>query len=120
MPLFKKKSLIVTLTIISILIILSVLNYNRIKFEYYAWNLSSEDFNERENSAKEIIKMGDVALPFLIEKLHHRFIFETDYVVYCLEEITNAHTYDINKANFYNEVIPFWKKWWKKESYKYE
>ena len=102
------------------LVILSIFNYNRIKFEYFVWDLSSENEIKREQAAEEIIKMGDIAIPYLINKLDKQFIFETDYVVYCLEEITHANTYNRDKADFYKEVIPFWKQWWKVNSYKFK
>jgi hypothetical protein len=59
--------------------------------------------------------MGNYAVPLLIGKLDRRFIFETDCVVFCLEQITKAPvTYEVGRSNLTKEAIPFWKEWWTK------
>jgi hypothetical protein len=101
--------------------ILLVSNTRRLEFEYYVWNLSSESTTDREYYSAKIISMGDYVVPMLIHKLDHQFIFETDYVVLCLEQITKATvTYEVGRSDLTKEMIPFWKEWWSKNRHKYD
>lgn len=116
MKFFKSKFF---LSIIFLLIFASLFffwNYDRIKFEYYVWNLSSESVSEREYYSEKIKKMGDDAVPFLIEKLDHKFIFETFYVIKNLENIIGT---DDNYPTSELDQIEYWKKWWSNNKKKY-
>lgn len=92
---------------------MTLLFKEKILFEYYVWNLSSESYDKRENNAKNIIKLSTDAVPMLLGKLDNKFIYETDYIIYCLEQITSEkgdyHTTD--------SAILFWKKWGKDNDY---
>lgn len=100
------------IAIFTIGLVLIFLYQNRIKFEYFAWNLSSENYYTREESIKKIIAMGNVAIPFIINRLDHPYIFETDYLIKVLEKNEKV------KFDYKNqkEAIIFWKKWWKLNS----
>lgn len=100
------------LILLLMLLSFSVIYHKRIQFEYYVWNLSSEDPDKRDANAAKIISMGYEAVPWLIDKLDRHYIFETEYEVFCLERITRTNTYDPKTVNFYEVALPFWKKWW--------
>ncbi len=101
--------------------ILFVWNVRKLQFEYYVWHLSSEAVTDREYYAAKIISMGDDAVPLLVSKLDHQFIFETDYVVFCLEQITKADvTYQLGHSSLTSDIIPFWKQWWNKHQHEYK
>ncbi|PKL84783.1 MAG: hypothetical protein CVV22_11405 [Ignavibacteriae bacterium HGW-Ignavibacteriae-1] len=86
---------------------------DRAIFEYYVWHLSSESLEIRENSAAKIIDLGNEAIPKLLNKLDRKYIFETDYIVYCLEEITN----ESGKYQTSDSAIRYWKNWVKLNNY---
>lgn len=103
------RSMKIYLILLTILIILLLVQFERIKFEYYVWNLSSENVSERETFAAKIVKMDSMVVPLLIKKLDSRYIFETEYIIECLEKI-------IGIPKEYPKDIPtqtaYWKKWW--------
>ena|SRR3990172_10173696 len=113
-----KKSRIVLSILILILIslLIFILNFNRIRFEYYAWHLSSESISEREIHAEKITKMGGTAVPLLIEKLDHRYIFETQYIINSLEKNIGTDK-DYPKSQV--DQIVYWKKWWSDNKQKF-
>jgi hypothetical protein len=90
-----------------IIVFLSFVFCDRIKFEYYTFNLSSEDYIVREENAEKIVKMGkmgNIAIPMIIDKLDNPYIYETDYLVDCIGEITQI------KVNHraHDSIINFW------------
>lgn len=115
----KQKYVLGFLIVVASISLIIATNYDYFKFEYFVWNLESDGEAEREATANEIVKMGNKAIPYLMSNLESKQIFVPYYMVYCLEKITNAQTYDRRNADFYKEVIPFWKSWWAKNSYKY-
>lgn len=116
MKLFKSKLFLLISSLIILILFFSLWNYDRIKFEYYVWNLSSESVSEREYYSEKIKKMGNDAVPFLIEKLDNKFIFETFYVIKNLESIIGTDkSYPIPES----DQIEYWKKWWAKNKDKY-
>jgi len=117
----KRRAIVLILAILVIALALILGYQRRIQFEFYSWDLSSQSLATREMSATSIIQMGNYAVPILIGKLDHPYIFETAYDVYCLEEITKAElTYDRGHFDMEREAIPFWKDWWKKNEQRFE
>lgn len=116
MKIYKSKVILSVLSLIILTLILLLWNYDKIKFEYYVWNLSSESVSEREYYSEKIKKMGNDAVPFLIEKLDNKFIFETFYVIKNLENIIGTND---NYPTPESEQIEYWKKWWSKNKDKY-
>jgi hypothetical protein len=108
----KNKLIILLLSLIVIITLIISLKATAV-LEYYVWNLSSESYNVREENANKIISLGKDVIPKLLSKLDSKYIYETDYVIYCLEEITNER----GKYNSIDSAIIYWKNWGRKNNY---
>jgi hypothetical protein len=116
-----KKTFISLAIVIPLIAIAVALNFKRLQFEYYTWNLSWEDLQTREEYAEKITSLGNYAVPLLIGKLDHPSKNETDAEIICLEVITHAKLpYDPMMGGQDPSVIQFWKKWWAEHHQKYE
>lgn len=93
--------------LVFVIMILSYLVKDRILFEYYVWHLSDESYQVREEFAEKIIKLDTQVLPMLVKKLDKRYIYETEYIIYCLERITH------HRGNYKEtlESVKYWKLW---------
>lgn len=101
----------VLIFILFIMTSLIIWNYERIKFEYYIWHLSSEVVSEREEYSNRIFDMGRDAIPFLIDELDHPYIFETYYIVENLEKLVKTNK---NYPTKQTDQVIYWKNWWLK------
>ena len=96
--------------------VLSIIYWPIIQFNYHLWHLSSESPKKRQFHSTSIIDMGDNAVPLILDRLEHPYIFEEYYLLNCIAEITNIDSI----KNFSNqEQLDYWKLWWKNNKDKY-
>lgn len=101
------------ISILLVIVSIVYLSYDRMRFEYYVWNLTDEEYIIREENVGKIVEMGNCAIPMIISKMKKPFMFETYYLSRCMNKITNQD------KNFSTEdsTIKYWLNWAKENNY---